>query len=52
MDFDERLDIPSNPFAIVQKKASEAGVIVFVLSKAFADSDTCKQHVSISRSLL
>ena len=31
-----------------QEKADEAGVIVFVLSKAFAQSKTSQQHVSIS----
>ncbi|XP_071793032.1 uncharacterized protein [Asterias amurensis] len=36
---------PTNPIAILQKKAAEAGVIVFILSKAFADSDTCKEQV-------
>ncbi|XP_022091661.1 uncharacterized protein LOC110979851 isoform X2 [Acanthaster planci] len=44
-DFDTTEDNTANAVSILQQKAAEAGVIVFVLSKDFASSDTGKQQV-------
>ncbi|XP_038070958.1 uncharacterized protein LOC119739902 isoform X2 [Patiria miniata] len=44
-DFFDEEDNAANAVSILQQKAAEAGVIVFVLSKDFASSDTGKQQV-------